>query len=282
MSSTILFKFKQTSGLCLLLGGLTALLPLSGRAVQSVTLAWNPSVSQNVRGYEICYGGACRQYTDQITVSKNSTNATIWGLQGGKTYFFAARAFKTADEQSDYSEELSYTVPPDSADQPPLLTSGLSSKPFVTGQNLALSMTAIGTGVLRYQWNFNGQILPGATNAVLTLINATPDQAGTYSVTVSDDVGTTNSSAAELTLHVPAASNEVAATLTTVTGLATMNDGSAQYAFDVSGIAGDRYVVEASADLQVWTSVQTNTAPFTFVDATVKQSGQQFYRVVHQ
>jgi hypothetical protein len=152
----------------------------------------------------------------------------------------------------------------------------------VAGQNLIFSISALGTGTLKYQWNFNGQSVPAATNAVLTLVHATPELAGTYSVTVSDDIGATNSNTAELTLHVAAASTQIAAALTTVTGLATPNDTGKQYAFDVSGVAGDSYVVQASANLQDWTAVQTNIAPFTFIDTNVDGTAQQFYRAVHQ
>jgi hypothetical protein len=111
----------------------------------------------------------------------------------------------------------------------------------------------------------------------LTLNNVSAGQAGNYTVTVTDAVGTTNSNPAALTLHT-APVGQLAATLAPVTGLATLNDNSGQYSFDVAGASGATYVVQASSDLKNWTSVQTNVAPFTFVDNSAS-AGQLFYRV---
>ncbi|MEI7730225.1 MAG: immunoglobulin domain-containing protein [Verrucomicrobiota bacterium] len=64
---------------------------------------------------------------------------------------------------------------------------------------LASTMTAFlcaqATGALplSYQWNFNGTNIPGATNAVLVLTDLHLEQSGSYSITVSNAFGTTNS-----------------------------------------------------------------------------------------
>jgi len=47
-----------------------------------------------------------------------------------------------------------------------------------------------------YQWSFNGQTLPGQTNATLVLASITFGQAGTYTVTASNSQGNTNAEAA--------------------------------------------------------------------------------------
>ena len=53
-----------------------------------------------------------------------------------------------------------------------------------------------------------------------------------------------------------------------------------QFALEVSGTTNAQYIVQASADLVNWVSVQTNTAPFRFVDTNVGQFNQRFYRTV--
>jgi Divergent InlB B-repeat domain/Bacterial Ig domain len=53
-----------------------------------------------------------------------------------------------------------------------------------------------------------------------------------------------------------------------------------QYAFQVSGASGYKYLVQASTDLVNWVSIQTNTAPFTFVDTNAGQFDQRFYRSI--
>jgi hypothetical protein len=74
--------------------------------------------------------------------------------------------------------------------------------------------------------------------------------------------------------NVPAPSN-LAATLAPAAHV------SGQFALTVAGASGHQYVVEASTDLMHWVPVQTNTAPFTFVDTDASQFGQRFYRSVY-
>ena len=53
-----------------------------------------------------------------------------------------------------------------------------------------------------------------------------------------------------------------------------------QFGFNISGAVGTIYIVQASTDLVNWTSIQTNLAPFTFVDASVAGFKQRFFRTV--
>jgi hypothetical protein len=114
---------------------------------------------------------------------------------------------------------------------------------------------------------YNSNNIAAATNAVLTLNNITTAQAGSYYVTVSNSAGSTNSSAANLTVY-----PTTAATLTPASNVA------GQFAFGVAGVTNYQYVVQASTNLLDWVSVQTNTAPFTFVDPNASQFSQRFYR----
>ncbi|HUA38150.1 MAG TPA: fibronectin type III domain-containing protein [Candidatus Sulfopaludibacter sp.] len=77
---------------------------------QSVTLAWAPVTNASVAGYNVYYGPASRTYTNVVPVG-NVTNATISGLTGGATYYFAATAVSTSGQESAYSSEVSYAVP---------------------------------------------------------------------------------------------------------------------------------------------------------------------------
>ncbi len=65
------------------------------------------------------------------------------------------------------------------------------------GDPLALSINADGTG-LTYQWNQNGQPIPGATAATLSIPSATSAQTGNYHVTLRSDYGTAESAIAEV------------------------------------------------------------------------------------
>ncbi|HEY1717828.1 MAG TPA: hypothetical protein VGH42_05970, partial [Verrucomicrobiae bacterium] len=60
--------------------------------------------------------------------------------------------------------------------------------------------------------------------------------------------------------------------------LTSVSGANNQFSFLVSGIPGNSYVVQASTDLTGWVSLQTNAAPFTFVDFNMGQFSRRFYR----
>ena len=70
------------------------------------------------------------------------------------------------------------------------------------GSNAVLSVSAIGNGLLRYQWGRNDQELPGATNSSLTITGATLAHVGSYVVTVTDSIASVASLPATVTLAI--------------------------------------------------------------------------------
>ena len=73
----------------------------------SVTMAWNPSLSTNIVGYNVHYGLASGVYNSVASVT--GTNVTITGLAAGTTYYFAATAVDALGVESPFSNETSYT-----------------------------------------------------------------------------------------------------------------------------------------------------------------------------
>lgn len=67
------------------------------------------------------------------------------------------------------------------------------------GVDVAFRVVATGSSPLAYQWLRNGIALDGATNSILTLINASASDAGAYQVTVSNDLGSVTSGRADFT-----------------------------------------------------------------------------------
>lgn len=83
---------------------------------------------------------------------------------------------------------------------PPVIQTNPASVTAYTGESPSLSVAAIGTGPLLYQWYFNSNIILGATNAVYTLYNVQFANAGTYSVTVTNGFGSVTSAPITLTV----------------------------------------------------------------------------------
>jgi len=85
-----------------------------------VTLAWDANSEPDLAGYILFYGTASGQYTQQVTINARDGDGaiiaapqhTVTGLDDDTTYFFAIKATNAAGNQSDFSDELAYTVRP--------------------------------------------------------------------------------------------------------------------------------------------------------------------------
>ena len=83
---------------------------LPAEATISLNVMWNATPDTNVAGYKVYYGTVSRQYTNAI-VAGNATNCSISGVEPGNTYYIAATSYNAAGWESDYSPEISFTVP---------------------------------------------------------------------------------------------------------------------------------------------------------------------------
>jgi len=68
------------------------------------------------------------------------------------------------------------------------------------GSNATFTVTASGATTLYYQWRFGGGELSGATTSALAITNAQPVNAGSYTVVVTNAVGSVTSSPATLSV----------------------------------------------------------------------------------
>ena len=99
----------------------------SAKHTATVTLAWDSNDEPDLAGYRIHYGPTSNNYKYSVDVGK-VTSCTISGLVEGKTYYFAATAYDTHMNESEFSSEIDYLVPtidmdgdgyPDSSDDFP-------------------------------------------------------------------------------------------------------------------------------------------------------------------
>jgi len=110
-----IYKNQKTTGSAGSLIALIALLFLAGfrqtaHAAQSVNLAWDPVPDQTVAGYNVYYGTASGVYTNEIPAGA-ATSSIVSGLAENVTYYFTVTAYDILGLESDFSNEVSYTVP---------------------------------------------------------------------------------------------------------------------------------------------------------------------------
>lgn len=76
----------------------------------SVTLGWDASSSSGVTGYYIYQGGLVGVYTNKYDAG-NVAQFTVTNLAPGGCYYFVATAYNNILLESEYSNEVAYTVP---------------------------------------------------------------------------------------------------------------------------------------------------------------------------
>ncbi len=82
----------------------------------------------------------------------------------------------------------------------PVITTQPASKTVNAGSNVVFSVSAQGTTNLSYQWSYNAGAIGGATASSYTVSNAQQANAGSYSVSITNDFGSNNSANATLTV----------------------------------------------------------------------------------
>jgi len=127
-----------------------------------------------------------------------ATNAslTLNGLGRSDTAGYSVLVMNAAGAVASAVATLTVLVPPTITSQP-------QSQVVNTNVNVTFTVAATGTGPVRYQWQFNGVSIPGATSDTLTINNVNLANEGDYRVLVTDDITTDVSAVARLTVRVP-------------------------------------------------------------------------------
>ena len=147
--------------------------------------------------------------------------------------------------------------------QPQLLT-------VTNGNTASFAVTATGSPLLAYQWQFNGTNLNVATNTTLSLQNAFEANAGIYSVIITNFYGSVTSNPAMLTV-LPLG----------IAAPTMLTNGQFQFSFDTAN--GVNYAVQYSTNLTQWFPFVTLGGigvPFTLIDPNTAGSQQRFYRII--
>ena len=75
-------------------------------AASALTLAWDPNREDDLAGYKVYYGTRSWDYDFVVDVG-NVTQYTVTGLESDILYYFAATAYDTSGNESDFSDEVS-------------------------------------------------------------------------------------------------------------------------------------------------------------------------------
>ena len=269
-------------GLTRILGGIMifALLHNPAQAVQSVTLAWNPSPDVSVVGYNVHYGATSGTYTNTVDAG-TATNRTIPGLIEGRTYYFAATAYNTTGLESAFSNEMGYTVPLSNNLPTVTLTSPANGASYrAPGTcSLAANVTANGHSITKVQFYSGATLLGEDASAPYSLIwsNVSTGSYGLTARAVYDAGSTVASSSVGITV---ASATAVATLWPSTSAPGVMDNGpdsavelGVKFRSDVAGsITGIRfYKATANTGIHVgnlWTSTGTLVATATFTGET--------------
>lgn len=90
--------------------------------------SWLPNTEPNLAGYKVYYGTASRTYTKILDIGlpdpiDSRIHGTATGLTEGETYYFAATAYDAQGLESDFSDEIVYTVSASGSTSPPTTAS---------------------------------------------------------------------------------------------------------------------------------------------------------------
>ncbi len=130
-------------------------------------------------------GSAVTSISNPVVFSQRSIYS-----KGGKVYL-------TAPEGGIYRiEEIPQETLPAISVEP-------QSQTVAFGDSVTFAVTATGNPTLGYQWFFKGVAVDGATNNIFTIKNVQPRDAGSYSVVVSNRVGSATSVSAALIVQTP-------------------------------------------------------------------------------
>ena len=145
-------------------------------------------------------------------------------------------------------------------DSPPVITTQPTNRTAILGSSAAFTVTVGGTAPFGYQWHFGAGAIQDATNVTLSLTHLALNEAGNYTVVITNTLGSVTSSVAVLTIN--SISDTVKPTLT-VKSPAAASSLSTSNQINVSGIAGDnfgldRIVVYSSSGATVVASGTSN------------------------
>lgn len=143
------------------------------------------------------------------------------------------------------------------ANMAPVIIFQPQAQTVAAGASASFSVIASGTAPLTYQWRKDGTNIDGSTNAIHTITNVGTSDAGSYTLIVSDAMGSVLSSNAVLTVTAGAGTSVPGAPIANVTTAAAGDSFVASW-ITVSGATGYRLDVATSSSFASYLSAYQN------------------------
>ena len=162
---------------------------------QSLALAVGQDAVFNVTatGTALTY----RWYYNTNTLLASGTNSTL--MLTNVQVSDSGKISATVSNLLGTDQSAFATLTVTNSTEPPGITAQPGTRNVTVGETAEFSVTATGALPLHYQWYYNtNTLLGGETNRTLTLPNVSADQAGVYSVVITNLYGATNSTYAAL------------------------------------------------------------------------------------
>lgn len=168
----------------------------------------------------------------------------------------------------------------ENTNQQNVLLSGITAGTIKTNATLKVTASSSNTKLVQPSVTYTS---PATTGTLTFKPGHNSYGSAVITVTVNNGAASNNVVTRTFTVTVlspaQAATSKAAEPTSTPAVLTPVSGGvNGQFSFTVSGTDGAQYVVQATTDLANWTSLQTNTAPFTFVDTAAGNYGKRFYR----
>jgi hypothetical protein len=127
-----------------------------------------------------------------VLVAQTDSSLTLTNLQNSQAGFYSVVVANSLGSVTSSRAKLTLA-------QLPVITSPPQSLTVLQGQPVVLTVTAVGTGPLGYQWMANCvRPISGATTNLLRIKSAAPTDSGSYCVTVTNAFGSVSSPPAVL------------------------------------------------------------------------------------
>jgi hypothetical protein len=137
------------------------------------------------------------QLSFSATASGGLTNKLTWSAIGGT---FNGNVWTSPNAVSTYTitatsvDNASVSVSTTTTISGPMIMTQPAGQQVCAGSGISLSVSA--NYAASYQWKLNGSAIPGATNSIYNISGAAPGNAGNYTVTVTNAIGSVTSSVA--------------------------------------------------------------------------------------